>query len=577
MVYVPAGTFWMGSSDEDIDAVLAGCDGCEREWFTGEQPQHEVYLDAFWIDRTEVTNAMFARFVADTGYETVAEEKGSSWVFKASSKEWEDTAGADWQHPYGPSTSLEGLDEYPVMHVNWDDARTYCQWANKRLPTEAEWEKAARGTDKRIYPWGDILDGSLLNFCDVNCELDWQDGAWYDGYAHTAPVGSYEDGASPYGVLDMAGNVWEWVADWYDSDYYDRSPERNPQGASSGEGRVLRGGAWGDDKRLVRVALRNYGQAIGSDVTGFRCAYSDSEPPLSMETPPLTNTPLPGTGSPQPPTPAPISQGSAIKIWDKDGSVMVYVPAGTFWMGSSDEDIDALLAECGGCKREWYASEQPQHEVYLDAFWIDRTEVTNAQYAVFLNEQGYQREMGDSWLDLGDDLCLVERVDGEYRPKDEYADHPVVTVTWYGAQAYCAWAGKRLPSEAEWEKAARGNDRRLYPWGNSALDCSKAQSSKCLGRTVAVGIKTAGASPYGVLDMAGNAWEWVADWYDEGYYASSPESNPVGPDNAPCKSLRGGSWDDSWSHARAANREELFPDATYDDLGFRCATGSPGE
>jgi formylglycine-generating enzyme required for sulfatase activity len=279
MVYVPAGTFWMGSTDEDIDAILAECSNCQRYWFNDEQPQHEVTLDAFWIDRTEVTSAMFARFVADTGYETEAERRGSSWIYNSSVGEWEDTDGADWQHPYGPSTSLDGLERHPVTHVSWNDAAAYCQWAGKRLPTEAEWEKAARGADKRVYPWGDAFDGNLVNSCDVNCEYERTIGDWDDGYADTAPVGNYPGGASPYGALDMAGNVWEWVADWYSEGYYASSPDRNPQGPDSGQWRVERGGSWGSDRGVVCAANRNEdGPSSSYPDVGFRCARSGSEP-----------------------------------------------------------------------------------------------------------------------------------------------------------------------------------------------------------------------------------------------------------------------------------------------------------
>ncbi|MBN1583608.1 MAG: formylglycine-generating enzyme family protein, partial [Anaerolineae bacterium] len=230
MVYVPAGEFLMGSPNAGQDAQ------------DDEKPQHTVYLDAFWIDQTEVTNAMFARFVSDTGYETGAQARGWAWVLVGT--QWKEVTGADWQHPQGPITSIDGLDDHPVVQIGWDDANAYCQWAGRQLPTEAQWEKAARGTDGLVYPWGDSFDGSKLNFCDANCFIDWQDADSDDGYARTAPVGSYPAGASPYGGLDMIGNVWEWVLDWYGRSYYASSPDQNPTGPTTGEERGLRGGGW---------------------------------------------------------------------------------------------------------------------------------------------------------------------------------------------------------------------------------------------------------------------------------------------------------------------------------------------
>ena len=258
MVYVPEGEFTMGSNNGDSD----------------EQPVHTVYLDAYWIDQTEVTNAMFTLFVERTGYQTDAEGIGSSYVFDGTN--WNDVSGADWQHPQGPSSGLAGLNDHPVVHVSWNDAEVYCGWAGVRLPSEAEWEKAARGTDGRTYPWGNqSLAGNLLNFADINLNVDWADRNVDDGYQFTAPVGSYPAGASPYGALDMAGNVWEWVEDWYGETYYSQSPESNPTGPASGQYRVLRGGSWVSYGVDLRSAYRYWGGPdLRNYVIGFRCVLS---------------------------------------------------------------------------------------------------------------------------------------------------------------------------------------------------------------------------------------------------------------------------------------------------------------
>jgi formylglycine-generating enzyme required for sulfatase activity len=251
---VPAGGFLMGSTDADGQAE------------DDEKPQHTVYLDAFWIDRTEVTNAQYRKCV----------EAGTCEA-PVPCPVWGGEATFDDQ-----TTKAN----HPVVCVRWYDAAKYCQWAGVRLPTEAEWEKAARGTDGRVYPWGNSFDGSRLDFCDSNCQREQARTVTNasDGYSRTAPVGSYPAGASPYGLLDMAGNVWEWVNDWYDSGYYGRSPARNPPGPDTGQRRVIRGGSWNDGDwrpQQLRAAYRGgtwWAGAIGSDHLGFRCACSGSEP-----------------------------------------------------------------------------------------------------------------------------------------------------------------------------------------------------------------------------------------------------------------------------------------------------------
>lgn len=260
MVLIPAGRFVMGSQNGDADA-----------------PLHEVEVDAFWLDATEVTNAAFAAFVAATGYVTDAEKKptaeelpgvaesdrvAGALVFRAPAgavdlrefwRWWQFVPGADWRHPMGPDSDLAGKDQHPVVQVSWRDATAYARWANKRLPTEAEWERAARGgLDRRRYVWGDeqTLRGAWLaniwqgTFPTRNEALD--------GFATTAPVGRFA--ANAFGLHDASGNVWEWVADRYRPDGYGdgRTVQKNPAGPATSfdpaepdvEKRVMRGGSF---------------------------------------------------------------------------------------------------------------------------------------------------------------------------------------------------------------------------------------------------------------------------------------------------------------------------------------------
>jgi len=254
MVYVPEGPFLMGSKDGKAD----------------ETPERDVFLDAFWLYQTEVTNAQFAIFVAATTHRTSAEESGQSRVF------FDDIRGAYWAAPEGPDSDLTGRENHPVLHVSWFDADAYCSWAGGRLPTEAEWEKAARGSDGRDFPWGNSLGtAESVNFCDGNCPAKWADTSQDDGYEMAAPVGSFPSGASPYGALDMAGNVWEWVADWYDEAYYKVAPLENPTGPGSGTFRVFRGGSWMETPGAMRVPARARVLPISHNTNmGFRCVIA---------------------------------------------------------------------------------------------------------------------------------------------------------------------------------------------------------------------------------------------------------------------------------------------------------------
>jgi formylglycine-generating enzyme required for sulfatase activity len=304
MVWVPPGDYMMGVEDER---------------FPDASPRHRVTVDGFWMDRTEVTNAQYARFVKATGYKTIAERQPDprdypgakpenlvpgSAVFRSppgkSENEcltcladgrcdlwWVYTPGACWLHPEGPDSKLKGRANHPVVHIAWVDAVAYCEWAGKRLPTEAEWEWAARGgIEGKPYYWGS----------ELKPEGQWMANIWQgpfparntgeDGYLTTAPVGSFPPNG--YGLCDMVGNAWEWCSDWYDPTYYKKSPVKNPKGPErsldpSGHGealRVMRGGSFlCSDNYCIRymAGARHHGAPdTGLQHNGFRCVWQPS-------------------------------------------------------------------------------------------------------------------------------------------------------------------------------------------------------------------------------------------------------------------------------------------------------------
>ncbi len=573
---IPAGEFAMGS-----DEAMA------------QAPQHKVFVDAFYIDKYEVTNARYQDCV-DAGACTAPRS----------------AATLTRRDYYGNPE----FADFPVVNVDWTQASTFCAWEDKRLPTEAEWEKAARGDDARVYPWGNESSASKLNYW-IGTPHGFQVG-------DTAPVGYSTGDTSPYGVMTMAGNVSEWVNDWYAEDYYGSAPPHNPSGPEHGESRVIRGGCWWCLPETLHVTWRRGGFPDGADyTTGFRCVRATDEPqatlavatagdgtgrvvsdPVSIDcgdacqvafpagiTLTLTATPDPdslfagwqGACSGDAPVCAltldaaasatavfslrPVAQSTVGGFRDETP-----IPGGDFLMGSSDADIEAALAGCSpgadGCTRAQLANETPQHAVHLAAFLIDTFEVTNARY--------------QACVDAG--VCTAptssaSETRARYFGNPDYADFPVIFVDWDQAAAFCAWEGKRLPTEAEWEMAARGVDGRRYPWGNQAPDCTLANfaatgdQAGCADDTRRVGSYPAGASPEGVMDMAGNVWEWTSDWYAEDYYTVALAAHPTGPDSGSRRAVRGGAWINAADGVRAANRNSAAPSDRNRSLGFRCA------
>ena len=290
--------------------------------------------------------------------------------------------------------------------------------------------------------------------------------------------------------------------------------------------------------------------------------YSPSatrQPPTATRYPPSdtpTDTPAPSLTPTITDTPSPTPYPA--EITDERGIPMVLVPAGEFIMGSD----------------HWSGSEKPVHTVYLDAFYIDKYEVTNAAFAEFLNEMGNQIEgvAGKAhWVEEPDPDLRVHRVDGVWRADPGRENHPINEVTWFGARAFCEWRGAHLPTEAQWEKAARGTDGRTYPWGEQEPTCEMANFAGCFYDSVPVDSYPEWVSPYGAFNMAGNVHEWTNDWYNPDYYANSPYENPPGPESGDYKIFRGGSWFNGAYRVRTTYRYPKLPVLTYMANGFRCA------
>jgi formylglycine-generating enzyme required for sulfatase activity len=242
-----------------------------------------------------------------------------------------------------------------------------------------------------------------------------------------------------------------------------------------------------------------------------------------------------------------------------DGAAVVYVPPGEFEMGAEPaHSFEICIQYRDGCDLTDFADEEPVHVVTLDGYWIYQNEVTNSNYRQCVEAGG----------------CSFPAFTNFYNHTD-YPDHPVVYVSWDASAVYCEWAGGRLPTEAEWEKAARGFDGRMFPWGEEEVACSHANLSGCSAEmTAPVGRSPMGASPYGALDMAGNVSEWVFDWYAPDYYSVSAEHNPIGPETGEMKVIRGGSWKNPGVGLRSTNRSANFPEVFSTGIGFRCVLDS---
>jgi formylglycine-generating enzyme required for sulfatase activity len=480
-VDVPAGPFLMGTVPPR-DA-RPGRD---------EHPRHAVRLGDYAISRTAVTNGQYAVFVNATG--------------RPAPGHWPAQGSAGFRH------------DHPVTYVDWQDALAFCAWAGVRLPSEAEWEKAARGLDGRTWPWGEAPPKSDL----CNCG---------NTVGDTVPVDACAAGASVFGALGMAGNVWEWTASTYHP--YPYEPGDGREEPAAGERLVVRGGTYNHPMRHVRCADRHAVHAAARDIyIGFRVVRDHQTHP----------------------------SGVLALDW-------LPIPAGQFLMGN---DWPGELAQPDGQqglpgsrhannRPADIDNEYPQHTLTLPDFRIARTPTTNRQYQAFVDATGYPAP--GHWP--------------RGRVPQALLDHPAVYVDWHDAQAFCVWADVRLPTEAEWEKAARGSDGRPWPWGDQLPDGARANFAQDMNRggSKPVGDYPDGASCYGVLGLAGNVWEWVSSAYKPYPYVETDGREAHDPSQQ--RVLRGGSfYSDEPRYLRCATRSMSYPHRRRDHIGFRVARSS---
>lgn len=307
-------------------------------------------------------------------------------------------------------------------------------------------------------------------------------------------------------------------------------------------------------------------QAIAAIASNTPALPTSTFAPTATTIPTATETPTVAVTATPEPTAAPTELPAT--LIGPDGITMHLVPAGDFLMGSNATQVQDAVNLCRlnpdgeACRESDYVSELPHRTIYLSAFYMDETEVTNRQYRICVAAGGCNNPLDGNGRYSADN----------YYNLPEFANYPVVWVSWFDARDYCTWAGKRLPTEAEWEKAARGTDGRIFPWGNT-FDSSLANTQERGGEDLQpVGQYPTGASPYGILDLAGSVWEYIGDWFDPAYYTYGPTADPIGPDSSPTgeRAIRSGSYANFQHYARAANRGSVEPGSATQFRGIRC-------
>jgi formylglycine-generating enzyme required for sulfatase activity len=477
-VEIPAGEFLMGNNP--LPNYVSNAD---------ENPEHSLYLDAFEISKTPITNEQYAEFVLATGYKTPS----------------------NWRDGEPEKAFLN----HPVTYVDWKDAQAFATWCGAKLPTEAQWEKSSRGASGKIFPWGDEI--SSLEIANFGNKM-----------GTTSPVGAFTGDKSEYGVMDLAGNVWEWCSSLYQNYPYQSSDGR--EDLTKWGARVVRGGNYLSDVGKIRNSHRHPLHVTAKDMyIGFRLVKEVN---------------------------APLNPDISITFdW-------IEIPAGQFLMGSDFSPLNETqktLTKFGSSKHQSnrpadFDNECPQHKIYLDNFRISKSPITNQQYEVFTKMTGHT--VPSHWP--------------EGRVTPEIANHPVVYVDGADVDAFCSWAGVRLPTESEWERAARGRDGQIWPWGNSLPndDCANFGKHPKLGGTTPVGAFPAGATSEGLLDMAGNVWEMTSSAYRGYPYDSHDGREEINLNEEYV--LRGGSfYSPHGGYLRASARSMSHRGRRRDHIGFR--------
>jgi formylglycine-generating enzyme required for sulfatase activity len=525
LVCIPAGRFSMGSATGDPD----------------EKPVHEVRIGRdFYLGRTEVTVRQFRAFVEATGYKTDAEQVG-----------WANTCpqpglhpnerGLDWRRP-----GFALHDDQPVVVVSWNDAMAFCRWLsaqtgrNVRLPTEAQWEYAARAGGQEDSP----------------SRLD--DAAWHEGNASDCAHAVGTKRPNPWGLVDMQGNAWEWCLDVWRPDYREAAPDGRAQTHDPVVPQVvwryaLRGGSWFSPIRQLSPSYRaRYLNHFSRPDTGFRIVLATAAGDATSTTSARGDTGRHGSCA--------YDRQKGRTILEAHGARFEFarVPAGEFLMGGTGE------------------IEKPAHKVRIGYdFEMGRTEVTVAQFRAFIKATGYPTDgakVGVSWSRGPDtDWQSEEAVDWCRATRDQSDDHPAIFISWYDAMAFCHWltaeTGQeiRLPSEAEWEHACRAGTTGLY--AGELSEMGWYQYNAC-NRTHPVAQKQPNA--WGLYDMHGNVWEWCLDFFRPDYEGVPADGRPRREvERASDVVSRGGSFRNPPGWVASGCRMGSFPDCSHGNNGFR--------